>query len=221
MKVVKFENLAEMECRAVSLLEEHFSMRCGTPHAVMLTGGQTPMGIYRRLEQRPPRVDDSLRLMITDERHVLLESPESNYGRMRAMVDGLGLGEARVMRVHTEFPLDAAADGYHDELAAFLRSGGLITLGLAGLGADGHIASLFDIRDLERGHGRFAIPVPRESGPDRVSVTQDLLARVEQLVFLVAGPEKSAVVETLIHEPKKLVAGQAVEYVHRVELWRS
>jgi 6-phosphogluconolactonase/glucosamine-6-phosphate isomerase/deaminase len=51
-------------------------------------------------------------------------------------------------------------------------------------------------------------------------VTHELLARVEELVFLVAGPDKAAVVETMLHHPEQLVAGLAVKDVHRVELWR-
>ena len=64
------------------------------------------------------------------------------------MVRVLGLDDSRVMRVRTELPLEAAADHYHEELAAYLESRGQITLGILGLGADGHLASLFDERDL-------------------------------------------------------------------------
>ena len=160
MKLVTSDSIAEMERSAVVLLEEHFSLRCGVPHAVMLTGGQTPIGIYRMLADSPVPVDDSLRLLITDERHVPLESPESNYGRMLAMVRALGIDESRVMRVRTELALDAAAARYHDELASFVDDGGRITLGIAGLGADGHVASLFNGRDLERGEVRDRIEYP-------------------------------------------------------------
>ena len=135
MKLVTFDSIAEMERSAVVLLEEHFSLHCGVPHAVMLTGGQTPLGIYRTFDQTPVPVDESLRLLITDERHVPMESPESNYGRMREMVQALGIDESQVMRVHTELALDAAAVRYHDELASFVHDGGRITLGIAGLGA--------------------------------------------------------------------------------------
>ena len=168
MKLVPFDSFSEMERSAVVLLEEHFSLPCSVPHAVMLTGGQTPIGIYRTLAQPPVPVDNSLRLLITDERHVPLESPESNYGRIRAMVRSRGIDESQVMRVHTELPLDAATARYHDELASYVLAGGQITLGIAGLGADGHVASLFDGRDLERGRGKYAVAVPRGSGPDRV-----------------------------------------------------
>ena len=210
-----------MEHSAARLLEQHFSLDCDGPHAVMLTGGQTPLGIYRTIEESPPPINDSLRLLITDERHVPLKSPESNFGQMRAMVHALGMDESRMMRVHTELSLDAAADRYHEKLASFIRDKGRITLGLAGLGTDGHVASLFHMDDLQHGHGRYAIAVPRDSGPDRVSVTQDLLTRVEHLVFLVAGPEKADMVAQILSGPENLVAGQAVKYAGSVELWSS
>ncbi len=219
MKLIEFNNTSEMRPAAVTLLTEHFGFSCPEPHAVMLTGGRTPLGIYRAMERSPVAVDDSLHLLISDERYVPRDAPDNNYAKMHAMIHASDINESRVMRVHTELPLETAAIRYHEELKTYLDSGGRITLGILGLGADGHVASLFDENDLRKGAGRYATAVLRKGAPDRVSVTRDLLLKVELLVLLVAGPEKAEIVETIMSDPGSVVAGQAIRGISRIELW--
>jgi len=221
MRLIEFDTFAQMEKEVVHLLRKHFRCHRSQPHAVMLTGGRTPLGVYRILEKSCEPVDTFLHLLISDERHVPLESPQSNYGNMRPMVHALGVDESRVMRVHTELPLDDAADRYDEALSMYVEKGGRITLGFLGLGADGHVASLFTKQDLTRRADRYAIAVPRESGPDRISVTRKLLLKVESLVFLVAGQEKVDVLEKTLNDPGSTVAGQAVRGISQTELWYS
>jgi len=102
-----------------------------------------------------------------------------------------------------------------------LERGGRITLGILGVGADGHVASLFHEQDVQRGAGKYAIPVPREVPPNRVSVTQALLQKAEALVLMVAGPEKAAIVETLMSHAESIIAGQVTQGVPQIELWYS
>ncbi len=219
MKIIRFDHLEEMEQAARALLVEHFRLADPGPHAVMLTGGSTPQGLYRSLTAAPDSADDRLHILISDERHVPLDSPANNFATMRPMIRAWGIDDSRVLRVHTEMPLTEAADRYDAELASFFKQGGRITLGILGLGADGHAASLFNANDLNRGKERFAIAVPRKEGPDRVSVTPDLLAKVERVIFLVAGPEKAAIVQKISSDPNAVVAVQAVQSVSQLELW--
>lgn len=221
MKLSKFDRISIMEQEALALLREHFGLSCAGPHAVMLTGGRTPLRLYKSLEDSPGHVDDCLHLLISDERHVPSDSPENNYARMRAMIAAMGLDDSRMMRVRTELPLGTAADRYHHELASFIDSGGRITLGILGLGADGHVASLFDAEDISRGEGRYAVAVPRKNGPDRVSVTRDLLLKVQRLLLLAAGAEKTQIVERMAANAENLAAWRAVQGVCKVELWFS
>jgi 6-phosphogluconolactonase len=221
MKLIKFDSFGQMEQEAVNLLRDHFRDHSAQTHAVMLTGGRTPLGLYQTLERSPEPIDASLHLLISDERHVPLDSPQSNYGNMRLMVHALGIDESRVMRVQTDMPLDEAADLYDEALSKYIEKGGRITLGLLGLGLDGHVASLFNIQDLKRGAGRYAIAVPLKNGPDRVSVTRNLLLKVESLVFLVAGREKADILEKTLNDPSSTVAGRAIRGISQTELWYS
>ncbi len=221
MIVKHFDRFSMIEERAAKVLQEHFDRSSTQPHAVMLTGGNTPLGLYGRLKDLPPRIDDLLHLLISDERHVPFDSPENNFAKFRPMLDAVGIDDGRVMRVNTDLPLDAAAHRYHEDLVAFFDGGGRITLGILGLGADGHLASLFTQDDVRTGEGRFAIAVRRENGPDRISVTRDLLLKAEKLVFLVRGTDKAEVVQKMTDDPDSVTAGRILHDAADVEVWFS
>ncbi len=221
MKLITFRNVEALEDAAVALLEEYFAIVDERPHAVMLTGGRTPTGVYERLRQTPIKADGNLHVLISDERHVPLDSAENNFAKMLPAIEAMGIDDARIMRVHPEQALEDAAEQYDRELASFVESGGRISLGILGLGADGHVASLFNSQHIAVGRGRYAIAVLKEDGPDRISVTRDLLLRAERLVFLVTGKEKKAIVETFAAARMETVAEQALAGYVNVELWFS
>ena len=186
--------------------------------AIMLSGGTTPLPAYRALA-RGPLPHDRLHILFSDERYVPSDSDASNYHQSRPLLDALALPATAVARVHTELPLDEAARDYERQLAALLDSGVRVGLGLLGLGADGHTASLFGAADLERARGRLAIAVHRPDGMSAVSVTPDLLARVEEPVFVVAGSGKHDALQALTAQDRNLTAWRAVQGCPRVQLW--
>jgi 6-phosphogluconolactonase len=189
------------------------------PSAVMLSGGTTPLPAYRLAAQRPLPHDEGLHIVFSDERYVPSDSEASNYHQTQVLLDALALPQAAVARVRTELPLDEAAADYERQLAALLNSGVRVGLGLLGLGADGHTASLFTAADLERARGRLAIAVQRPDGMSAVSVTPDLLARVEDLLFVVAGSGKHHAIQALAAQDPSLTAWRAVQACPKVEAW--
>lgn len=189
------------------------------PSAIMLSGGTTPLPAYRSLAQRPPPHDERLNIVFTDERYVPSDSDASNYHQTRALLDALALPPAGIKRVRTELPLAEAAADYHRQLAALLDSGVRVGLGLLGLGADGHTASLFSAADLERASGHLAIAVHRPDGMSAVSVTPDFLSRVGEPLFVIAGSGKEDAVRALLAQDPRLTAWRAVQGCPQVELW--
>jgi 6-phosphogluconolactonase/glucosamine-6-phosphate isomerase/deaminase len=147
------------------------------------------------------------------------DSEASNYFRSRPLLDALTLRPERVLRVRTELPLAQAAEDYERALGAMLGSGVRVSLGLLGLSADGHTASLFSAADLSRARGRLAIAVQRPDGMSAVSVTPALLAQVEQLLFVVVADGKRAAIRALEAHDANLTAWRAVQECPAVELW--
>ena len=189
------------------------------PRAIMLSGGHTPLPAYRALASRPPPHDEQLHILFSDERYVPRDSEASNYHQARPLLDSLALAPESLLRVRTELPLEAAAADYERGLTELLESGVRIGLGLLGLGADGHTASLFTVEDLARARGHFAIAVHRPDGMSAVSVTPQLLAKVEELLFVVAGADKQRVVQALEAGDPHLTAWLAVKERTAVQLW--
>ena len=209
-----------------SALEERLARAIAAPSAaaLMLSGGTTPLPAYRAvgaaLGARPGlAVGAGLRVMFSDDRYVPADSPASNYHQAQPLLGALALPSAAVLRVHSELPLEDAARDYEARLAALLRSGTRIGLGLLGLGADGHTASLFGAADLERAGGRLALAVHRPDGMSAVSVTPELLAQVDEPLFVVAGAGKREAVRRLLARDPQLTAWRAVAGCSRVELW--
>ncbi|MDD5677212.1 MAG: 6-phosphogluconolactonase [Kiritimatiellae bacterium] len=219
MQTKIFPHADDLTAALVDLLAHHFQMALPTPHAVILPGGHTPRGAYRQLAQKPFPVDGNTHILLSDERLVPVHSPESNYGQLQPMLKALHIPAARILRVDTRQPLALAARHYGEGLRAFFEHKGRITLGVLGLGADGHTASLFSAQDVERGRDSLALAVPRQPGPDRVSVTADLLAKVECIVFVAAGAEKRLIVERMRVAAATLPAGLAVIGVANVQVW--
>lgn len=193
----------------------------GKPHAVILSGGRTPLSLFRRVARNPFPVSRNAYILFSDERHVPADAPESNYGHARPMFKALGLPEDRVLRVQTELPLDEAAAEYDRALRAFRDSGGLILAAFLGLGPDGHTCSLFTQADLDAAAGRYAIAVERPAPPHRVSVTPALLETAQHVIFAVAGNEKREIVRRLIAQPDSIVAGRAVAHCRHVHIWQA
>ncbi|MBI2431419.1 MAG: 6-phosphogluconolactonase [Candidatus Hydrogenedentes bacterium] len=221
IQVTHYESEKSLQAAVVELLKRELSQPAAAPQAVLLSGGRTPLPIFAEIAAHPFPVAATACMAYSDDRHVLMDSPESNYGASLAMLRALHLPDAQIIRVQTEFPLGESAQRYDADLRRFAEAGGQFALALLGLGADGHTCSLFTEADLERSSGHWAIPVERPAPPHRVSVTPGLLVQVRRIIFLVSGVEKEQVVQRLLHQPERVVAGRAVADCPKVELWRA
>jgi 6-phosphogluconolactonase len=215
----RFTSKADFDAALIDRLERAFSGPDAADTAVMLSGGRTPLPAYREMAARKPAAAKGLRVVFSDDRYVPITSESSNYFQARTLVDALGLRETDVLRVRTELPLQQAADDYGRQLKAMLDSGIRVTLGLLGLGADGHTASLFSPAHLEQARGKLAIAVQRPDGLQGVSVTPDFLATVAEPLFLVSGADKHAIVEEFLKSDSTLTARRAIAGNPKAEMW--
>lgn len=189
------------------------------PYALMLSGGSTPLPAYNLVAERHPPVSHAAYFMLSDERMVAPDSHQSNFSEISPLFNALELPRHRLLLVDSEAEPSQAATGLHGEIGTFLDQRGRLALGLLGVGSDGHTASLFTQNDLDRGEGHYAVDVERPDGLGGVSVTPDLLKRVERLVFVVSGASKQGIVKTLLEDPFSLIAGQATLGHPSLELW--
>lgn len=146
------------------------------PVAVTVPGGSTPFPILARLVEWPL---DWQRITVwpNDDRLVPEDHPASNTGKLRALLEPVG-AEVVTLSEMEQVP--------HFALAWL------------GMGADGHIASLFPNTD-PRTDDRQAVrrltpdPLPPEAPFDRITLTLPALLASDQLVFVIRGADKRAV----------------------------
>jgi len=187
--------------------------------ALMLSGGNTPLHAYQSLGTRRLSPSGTLELLFSDERYVPATSEPSNFRAARPLLEALALPGERVLRVRTELPLDRAVEDYERRLRALVKAGTPIRLGILGLGADGHTASLFSEGDLKRSNGKFAVSVQRPDGRSAVSVTPQLLEHVAEIVFVVAGSDKRAALKAMMERKPESIAARAIANCPSVEIW--
>ena len=220
IKVRDFESKEALLDEVESLIRSTLTQEATHDYALMVSGGNTPLPIYAAIAADPVLAAPRAHLAFTDDRYVPVDSPESNYGNARAMVEAIGLTD-RCLRIDPTLEIEACAARYDADLSAFLAAGGKIPVALLGLGADGHTCSLFNDADLLRAENSFAVPVYKDSPPDRITVSPALLAEVEKVIFVVAGADKATMLDALTNKPKSITAGKAVSGCASVSIWRT
>lgn len=215
MRTLRFERadaLAHALCEALTA-------SLARPGIVMLAGGSTPLAAYRLLAERKPRVDPSAHVFFSDDRHVPPDHPKSNYLAIAPLLLAAGLSDARILRVLGERPLEEAVAAYARDLQHIFARDAPAPLGLLGLGADGHTASLFSEAHISEAEGRWAIGVHRPDGLDGVSATPQVFKRIGRIIIAVTGAEKKTMAERLVRDPRSIPAGLALRGHRGVELW--
>ena len=155
--------------------------RSETMVAISVPGGSTPFPILAALAERPL---DWRRVAVWpgDDRVVPEDHPASNTGRIRAMLEPAGA--------------EVVARGESEPVPHFA----LVWLGM---GADGHVASLFPsvdpgLDDPRRIRRLTPDPLPPEAPFDRVTLTLPALLDSDALLFVIRGADKRALFEAAV-----------------------
>jgi 6-phosphogluconolactonase len=156
--------------------------------SIVLTGGSTPKDAYELaadLESDWSRVE----LWWGDERCVPPEHEHSNFRLAKvALLDRLALQPRAVHRMPGELGKDAGADAYEAEL-----DGAELDLVLLGMGADGHVASLFPNEPTLQEKTRRVVGAEAKLEPfvDRITMTLPTLRSGREVLFLIRGADKA------------------------------
>lgn len=166
--------------------------------AIAVPGGSTPFPILAELVRRPLNWS-RIEVWPTDDRLVPEDHPASNAGRIRAALEPVG---ARVVA------LDESAPPPHFALVWL------------GMGADGHIASLFPSADPRaddpaRVRRLTPDPLPPEAPYERLSLTIPALLDADELMFVIRGADKRALFEAAASGAGDLPVARLLRAAHR------
>ncbi len=156
---------------------------------LVLAGGRTPLAVYERLARAAgewPR----WQVWFGDERCLPPGDPGRNDSAVRNVwLDRAPLPSENIHAIPAELGPEEAVKRYSAKLAGI----GEFDLVLLGLGADGHIASLFPGHPLGASVGDpdvLAVRAAPKPPPERVSLSVARLARARRVLFLVTGADK-------------------------------
>lgn len=185
-----------------------------------LAGGNTPRALYTLLAQAPHRERSfwsATEIFFGDERCVAPDHAASNYGMARSqLLQHLPIPAERIHRMRCEHDPARAASHYIEALQRLpMDAGGrpVFDLVLLGMGADGHIASLFPGTAAlsEETDWVTAVYVDRLQSW-RVTLTLPVLNAARNVFLLVTGSDKANAVDTLLNAPASAVDGHAHAY---------
>lgn len=167
---------------------------------VALSGGSTPRRTFALFAEEPFRSIpwNAIHIFWGDERLVPLTQPDNHF-RMSTdiFLSKISIPSENVHRVMVESETPAAAaDDYENQLKAFfgLDPGELprFDLIILGMGADGHMASLFPgtpgLGERQRLVTSHFVP---KVNTNRLTLTLPVLEHARQIMFLVSGTNKA------------------------------
>jgi 6-phosphogluconolactonase len=186
-----------------------------------LTGGRSPLSLYRRLarDHRDLVPWTEVHLFWSDERHVPRDHPESNVRAALELLRPLPLVEENIHAPDTTLPLEEAARLYERELSKFHP----LDTFVLGLGPDGHVASLFPGRAELEERARLVLPVrgAPKPPPDRLTMTFPAIDAGGTVHLLVTGADKQDAFERLKKGDRTLPARRLRSREGKIFIWRS
>jgi len=201
----------------------------GENFTVALAGGSTPLLLYTLLSTST--FSDSIlwakvHCFFGDERCVSPSSSDSNY-RMaqQTLLSVPELPTANIHRMPADLPdQDAAALQYETELKEFFGADlPRFDLILLGMGPDGHCASLFPNKPALQERKRLVVATEPGFPPlvSRLTLTLPILNNAANLVFLVAGEDKSETLGRVLEGPNdpEALPSQAIQPTDGTLTW--
>ena len=174
-----------------------------------VSGGRTPAPMFAALS-REEVPWEGVHLFQVDERIAPMGHADRNLTSLReTLISHVPLPEAQIYPMPVDAgDLNAAATDYQRKLSQIAGSPPTLDLVHLGLGRDGHTASLLP-GDAALGVEGDDVAVTGEyEGRRRMTLTIPILNRSRQIVWLVTGPDKAAMLARLLTADTSIPAGR-------------
>jgi 6-phosphogluconolactonase len=175
---------------------------------VALSGGKTPIDLYRKLADKHTLPWNKTDVFMVDERFVPYESKENNFRMINELLLlHVGIPSKNIHPIITSSAsAHDSASKYENTLNTFLKKESYsvpeFDLILLGIGDDGHTASLFpDTPSLKESSCMvIAVSLEDESKKDRITLTFPVINNSRNIIFLASGINKAGVIKEVIED---------------------
>jgi 6-phosphogluconolactonase len=176
--------------------------------AAAVSGGKTPIPIYRRLADRKDSLPwQQTHIFLVDERFVPPHHPDSNFRMVEeTLLSRVPLPLENIHPIPTEPATPyLAAQKYEEDLRRFFGASPgnfpRFDLILLGIGEDGHTASLFPGRLPLKDSKQLAAAITLdETRHSRITLTLPVINQAKNILFLVTGEDKAVIAGRVIQE---------------------
>ncbi|VEI58684.1 6-phosphogluconolactonase [Pasteurella multocida] len=202
MNTVIFDNAQNaVEKIAQELLAYSLENR---PVHISLSGGSTPKLLFKTLAQVPYNTEiqwQNLHFWWGDDRMVLPNDPESNYGEVQKLLfDYIQIPTENIHRIRGEEPVETELKRFEQELSAVVPEQVFDWI-ILGMGTDGHTASLFPHQTNFDAPNLAVIAKHPETGQIRISKTAKLIEQAKRITYLVTGASKAEILKEIQTKP--------------------
>ena len=164
---------------------------------IAVPGGSTPRPILTMLANRQLPWDQ-VTITVSDDREVPHDHPASNFGALRSVLGATGA------------LLEPLVAG---------QMPGRFHLVWAGMGNDGHVASIFPNMQIDMDARPSIIretpdPLPPEAPVPRLTLNYSALTKTERLILVVRGDTKKAILEEAIAGRNDLPVARLLSRAH-------
>jgi len=178
--------------------------------SVALSGGTTPVTLYKKLAERKNLPWSKTHVFMVDERFVPYDNEENNYHIINTSL--LCHVVVPANNIHfistTENTPEDSAKRYEDDLLSYSKKTKsqlpALDMVFLGIGDDGHTASLFPGTPAltETKHLAVAVTALNANVQERISLTYPVLNNAANVFFLATGDSKAKTLKKIIESRK-------------------
>lgn len=202
-----FQDELELAAGFAEILIERLAyVSTGDKFSWMLSGGSTPKKIFRFIADRYiEKIDwQKTQLFWGDERLVPPDHQDSNFKMVReSLLKYIPMKKNQVFRIKGENDPVSESIRYSRLVKENVKQEGgwpVFDLVMLGLGQDGHTASIFPgMQQIIRSKALFEISEHPISKQKRITATTALINHAKEVVFIVTGPSKAAIVKSIFN----------------------
>lgn len=172
---------------------------------IALSGGNTPLPLYKKLFSNPFIEPELIELYQTDERYIDNDSNQSNQLNINNCLGENTAYFKEINFIDTNLSIENAVSQYNEIIESL--DGPLFDLTILGVGEDGHIASLFPKGNYLNGFQPSVhfTSTSKFDTKERITLSLNSLLKSSMLLILLTGERKRHIVPEILEGKKEAI----------------